>query len=839
MSISRLFRIGLLPAIVLLLFPLCAKAADGVGEGEKRTPVTKANYELAERFSAKKIGKLLFSTEVKPYWFKNSDKFWYSFKTTKGIEYYIVDPQLGTKRKIWDMAKLAAQITEIVKDPFDAQHLPIQRLELKDDSYFTFEIKSTLPEEDKNKGKEAGKEKGKEKVKEKKKGGKKVFRFRYDIDSGKLTDITDQKEEKITKFWAAVSPDGKYAVYTKNYNLFIMDSTNLRKAVEDEKDSTIVERRLTSDGTADFAYGRGFWDRSEQTDSTERVAAYDVAWSPDSKHFAVTRIDKREVKELWVINSTSQPRPKLETYKYLMPGEPGAETHLYIFDVESGKGKTVEVSAFKNQSLSIETEPRTNKSRYIKDKNKPLWVGDENSFIVIRQSRDLKRVDVCKVNLNEDTCRVLFEERLNTYVETRDLRRLNGGKEYIWWSERDGWAHLYLYGPDGKLKNRITSGDYHVESVVQIDETKRVIYFTANGKEKEENPYYSHLYSVNFDGTGLKLLNKGNYDTKVAMPDDGRYFVSTYSRADAAPKSALYDNTGRKIMELEEVDLSALLAHGYKFPELFTVKAADGITDLYGVLYKPFDFDSTKLYPVIEYVYPGPQTEAVNSSWSSSMTRVDRLAQLGFIVVTVGNRGGHPNRSKWYHNFGYGNLRDYGLEDKKFVVQQLAARRPYMDISKVGIHGHSGGGFMSTAALLYYPHFFKAAVSCSGNHDNNIYNNWWSEQHHGLLESVSEKGDTTFKISIPTNQSLAKQLQGHLLLVTGDMDNNVHPANTIRVVDALIKANKRFDMLIIPGERHGYTNTNEYFFWKMADHFCHYLIGDWESSADIPQMFND
>lgn len=269
------------------------------------------------------------------------------------------------------------------------------------------------------------------------------------------------------------------------------------------------------------------------------------------------------------------------------------------------------------------------------------------------------------------------------------------------------------------------------------------------------------------------------------------------------------------------------------------MKAADGVTDLYGVMYKPFDFDSTKTYPIIEYVYPGPQVEATNYFWSKGMNRVDRLAQLGFVVVTVGNRGGHPNRSKWYHNFGYGNLRDYGLEDQKYAVQQLAARHSFIDISKVGIHGHSGGGFMSTAAILQYPDFYTAAVSCAGNHDNSIYNRWWSEQHHGILEEITAEGDTTFTYSIDKNQDIVKNLKGHLLLVTGDMDNNVHPGNTIRVVNALIRANKRFDLLVLPGQRHGFSDMDEYFFWRMADHFCRYLIGDYQNSTDIRQMNND
>ena len=309
---------------------------------------------------------------------------------------------------------------------------------------------------------------------------------------------------------------------------------------------------------------------------------------------------------------------------------------------------------------------------------------------------------------------------------------------------------------------------------------------------------------------------------------------------DAVPASALYGSSGKKIADLETADLSRLFEAGYKMPERFTVKAADGITDLYGVIYKPFDFDSTKVYPIIEYVYPGPQVEANNISWSSNMTRTDRLAQMGFIVVTVGNRGGHPNRSKWYHNYGYGNLRDYGLEDQKTAVQRLAARYPWIDGTKVGIHGHSGGGFMSTAAILKYPDFYTAAVSCAGNHDNSIYNRWWSEQHHGILEKITEKGDTTFVYKIDTNPEIASNLKGHLLLVHGDIDNNVHPANTIRVVNALIRANKRFDMLILPGQRHGFGDMNEYFFWRLADWFSEYLLGESRSDeVDIIQLNND
>jgi dipeptidyl aminopeptidase/acylaminoacyl peptidase len=520
-----------------------------------------------------------------------------------------------------------------------------------------------------------------------------------------------------------------------------------------------------------------------------------------------------------------------------MPGEKEAPSrHIYVFDMESKEAKEIKADAFKDQELSIEMKPFKKKDMS-DDIRHLVWEGDNNSFYVTRTSRDLKKIDFCVAQLGTDSLQALVQERLNTYVETRTVHF--AGDNFIWWSERSGWAHLYLYDKSGKLLNPVTSGEYHVEEVTAVDPVQKVIYFTANAKESGENPYYTHQYRVNFDGSNLRLLNPGNYNHAAATSDNGKYFVNNYSRVDTAPKASLVDNNGKKILDLEETDLSQLFSIGYKFPETFTVKAGDGVTDLYGVMYKPFDFDSTKLYPIIEYVYPGPQTEAVNASWTKSMDRVDRLAQLGFIVVTVGNRGGHPSRSKWYHNYGYGNLRDYGLEDKKVVVEKLAAKHKFIDIHKVGIHGHSGGGFMSTAAMLVYPDFFKVAVSSAGNHENNIYNRWWSEKHHGVLEQISEKGDTTFKYSIDRNSQLAKNLKGRLMLVTGDIDNNVHPGNTLRMANALIKANKRFDMLMLPGQRHSFGNMTEYFFWRMADYFSEHLIGDYQNHVEIPQMNNN
>ena len=521
-----------------------------------------------------------------------------------------------------------------------------------------------------------------------------------------------------------------------------------------------------------------------------------------------------------------------------MPGEKESPTdHLYLFDVANKTSKELNVSQFKDQAVAVWSDPGKVNTRD-DDWRPSVWLGTKDKFYFTRTSRDLKRIDVCMADVATGAVKPVLEERFNTYIEINRIGLINGGKEFIHWSERDGWAHFYLYDENGKLKNQITSGAFHCEEILGIDETKRVLYFSANGKEAGEDPYYLHAYRVNFDGTGLKLLNPGDYDHAMRMNDGNSFFIDNYSRVNTVPKSVLYNGDGKKIMDLETADFSSLVASGYKFPEIFKAKADDGITDIYGVMYKPFDFDSTKKYPLIEYVYPGPQTEAVNKAFGRGFDRTDRLAQMGFVVITLGNRGGHPARSKWYHNYGYGNLRDYGLADKKAVAEQLADRYKYIDIDRVGIHGHSGGGFMSTAAMLVYPDFFKVAVSSAGNHDNAVYNRWWSEQHHGVKEVISDKGDTSFLYSIEKNPDLAKNLKGKLMLSHGDIDNNVHPANTIRMANALIRANKRFDLVILPGQRHGYGDMTEYFFWRQADYFAEHLLGDktGRSETDIEEM---
>ena len=807
----------------------------------------KANYTLAARFSPKKLEKMIFSLAVDPHWLKQSNKFWYTYETSEGKQWTIVDPVKNEKKAMFNRDKLAAELTRIIKDPFDGQHLPVDSIKfIKDENWIRFEVKSSMEinkeeEVKKNKEEDLKKDTKPEKV-------KKVFYFEYNLVTEQLNELVGFKKPKRKPNWANISPDEKTIVFGRNYNLFYMDRANYDKALKNEDDSTIVEHAITKDGEQNFSWhsesaygGGGETNVDVEKNKNKRKAVY-AMWSEDSKHIAITKVDNRKVKELWVINSIADPRPTLETYKYWMPGEKEAPIdHLMIVDMAAYTYKEINVSLFKDQDIAVWN--KTNNVNTRDDEHKPsIWLGTNDKLYLSRTSRDLKKIDQCVVDINTGTVKTLLEESLNTYVEIQKPGILKNSEEFIEWSERDGWAHLYLYDKEGKLKNQITQGPWHIEDIVSIDEEKRIVYFSANGKENvngslKEDPYYLHLYKVNLDGTGLQLLNPGNFDHSFSMNDKKNYFVNTSSRINSTPTSALYSTDGKKLMDLETADLGSLFAAGYKYPETFKVKADDGITDIFGVMYKPYDFDSTKRYPIIEYVYPGPQTESVNKSFSKGMDRIDRLAQLGFVVVTIGNRGGHPARSKWYHNYGYGNLRDYGLADKKATIEQLADKYSFIDRDKVGIHGHSGGGFMSTAAMFVYPDIFKVAVSNAGNHDNSVYNRWWSEKHNGVKENISDKGDTTFSYMIDKNPDIAKNLKGKLLLIHGEIDNNVHPSNTIRVANALIKANKRFDMLILPTQRHGFGDMSEYWFWKTADYFSRNLLGDMtERSVDIEEL---
>ena len=611
----------------LLLVMLCAGMFCGTkAKGQEAERLS--GYVQAERFTKEKLNTMLFSTSVDPHWFRKGSSFWYEYKTGNGKVWYVVDPVAKTKRPLFDLDDIAAQITEIVKDPFTAQQLPIQKLEAGEDGRtFTFQITSS--------------QEAKKDSTDKDKGPKKeIFFFSYDYPTRKLTWLKEKKKETEYPDWASFSPDGKTVVYAKDLNLYRMSREDYEKLKKDDKDSTVTDIQLTTFGVKDFGFGQPYSLLNTDTlCNGKRKGVWGIVWSPDSRYFAVTVEDERAVKDLWVINSMASPRPTLETYKYQMPGEKEAPVqHLFLFDMNDNSYKEIRTSAFKDQTLRLARKPWRQKDRDRKEVAS-VWLGDNNRFFVTRSSRDLHRIDICSYTVGQDSICPIIEERMNTYQEVRPLAAVGDGKELIQWSERDGWAHLYLYDGEGNLKNRITRGPWHVDQIVKVDEAKRVVYFLANGKEKDENPYYEHLYRVGLDGSGLQQVTPGDYFHTVSMDDNAAFVVNNYSRVNTIPRTDLMDSNGRKLMTLEESDFSGLLAAGYQFPEPFKVKAADGVTDLYGVMYKPFNFDSTALYPIIDYVYPGPQVEATVYPFSRMSVRTDRLAQAGFIVITVGNRG--------------------------------------------------------------------------------------------------------------------------------------------------------------------------------------------------------
>ena len=854
--------------------------------------VVRANYTLAAQWTSQKVGKLVFSTAVTPNWLETGDRFWYSYQTPQGRNFYLVDPAKKSRTLLFDNAKMAAMLTAITRIPYDAQHLPFSNITrfVKKDTAFQFQftvpadadiVTTKKPEQAAAKKEEVtqttqtgetgqrggrGQQQGRGAAAQPAAPRTKTLHFEYDLATGKVQLLEDWKDPERRLEWASLSPDGKTVIFARNHNLYMMDEANWEKAKKDvdNKDKSIVEVQVTTDGVEHYSFGgrggRGGGDQQQQQQQEEvtttegqgrdpnvRTPPIAITWSKDSKRFAAIRTDQRKVADLWVVNPLGNPRPTINTYRYAMPGEANYDQReLLVFDRDTKERVKIKADAFKDQNLNLSNWNARRPPQFGEPPVYPpaqTWFTDAADKVYFsRLSRDQQRLDICVADPATGEVKILVEERLNTYIEYRQPRLINNGLEFLWWSERDGWGHYYLYDINGTLKNQVDSGEFVADSILGIDEKTRTMYFTARGREAGEDPYYAHAYRINLDGTGMKLLDPGDANHAANMCESARYFVDNSSRINAAPRSALYDAAGNLLIDLETTDIKPLLEHGFKFPEPFKVKADDGITDLYGVMYKPFDFDPNKKYPVVLYVYPGPQTESVTKTFSPG-SYSSFLAQFGFIVIEVGNRGGSPQRSKWYHNYSYGltspdnvSFRDYGLADKKTAVEQLAHRFSFIDIDKVGIWGHSGGGFMSAAAMLVYPDFFKVAWSESGNHENNIYNAPWSEKNYGIKEVKDAKGNITFEYTMDKNSDLAKNLKGRLMLTTGDFDGNVHPANTMRLADALIRANKRFDMMIFPGMEHGYGRDQQYCNWIRADYFCKWLLGDFASSVDLVEL---
>jgi dipeptidyl-peptidase 4 len=853
-------------------------------------PVTTPNYALEARFLPDSINKLVFDLSITPHWFTQSDKFWYSYRATDGTGYYIADPVKKTKVPLWDNVKIAASLSLLTNFPYDAQHLPVKRLKLADnDTHMRFEIeirKNAVVPNEPEKKQEGGAQQGNEsEITQNDQQTQRTDRnvatetsgqpaepkeetrtlvFDYEIATSKLTRLDNTEPMRKKPMWASVSPDEKTIVFARGHNLFMMDAENYAKALKSAGDSSVVETQLTTDGVDRFSYARRILPEQQDDLKKEekgdlnkagiRWPAITVHWSKDSKKFAVVRDDDRKIPDFWVIHSLANPRPILEAYPYQLPGEDLMPVQqLEILDVASKQLVVVQAKNFPEQELRIADAPLLERDREEQREEQeglqegaqmpvtrvsPRWLSDTSDKLYFTSTdRDFRKIDVCVADTSSGAPKTLIEERSNVWLSMKPLRLVNNGQELIWWSERDGWGHYYLFDSAGKLKKQITSGEFVTDQVVYLDEKSRVLYFTANGREHNVDPYYTFLYRESLDGTSIQLLSPGNFSHAFSAPDDGKYFEDTFSRVDTAPKSVLFDTQGTHLLDLETTDISALLGAGFKFPEVFKVKADDGVTDLYGVMYKPFDFDPSRKYPLIEFVYPGPQTEEVNKTFSPKSPNVP-LSQLGFIVIEVGARGGSPQRDKWYDSYGYGNLRDYGLADKKVAAERLSAIYPYIDLSRVGMWGHSGGGFMTAAALMQYPDFYKAGWSESGNHDNNVYNRDWSEKYHGVREEKQKDGTEKYVYEIDKNSELAKNLKGHLMLTTGDMDNNVSMVNTMRVANALIRANKRFEIQVYPGMRHSYMPINSYVIMARGDFFARWLLGSSDSGADIIELQN-
>ena len=809
-----------------------------------------ANFDLAARFAPYKIQEMVHSTTVSPSWIEGSERFWYEWEDSDGTSYNIVDPVRGTKSQLFDNDRIAAELTRITLDPWDGQHLPIRNIRFIDANTLQFDVESSQDEDIDEEEEVDTEEEEEEDTGQQERSEKKMYHFEYDVGTQTLRELEDYESPNNHPGWANVSPDGETVVFARNYNLWMISGSDYElildarrgesgdEADEAEEDVEVEEIQLTTDGEEFYAYGgsggRGETNVTYEENMDDRKRA-GVVWSKDSQKFALVRRDQREVGDLWVVHAVGNKRPELETYKYDMPGEENVtQSELLIYDLAARNMVQVEDDPWQDQMMSVTTD----RQFVYPDSDEPrqqVWLSDNSDELwFTRTSRDRKRTDVMIANAATGEVQTIIEDRLNTYMETRNVEKLDNG-DLLWWSERDGWAHIYRYGSDGTLKNRVTEGPWHVDGIAGVDNERGYVFLLGQGRESGEDPYYQHLYRVNLDGSGLTLLNPGDFDHRVTMGESSRFFVESYSRVNTTPASGLFSASGEKILDLETADFSALTEAGYQFPELFKAEADDGVTDMYGVMYKPYDFDPSKKYPIVAYVYPGPQTESVSKFFSTNASE-QALAQFGFIVVTLGNRGGNPDRSKWYHNYGYGDLRDYGLADKKAVLEQLGDRHDFIDLDRVGIYGHSGGGFMSTAAMLVYPDFFKAAVSSSGNHNNDVYNRNWSETHHGVQEVVDDEGNVSFEFDIEKNSDLAANLKGHLLLTTGDVDNNVHHAGTFRMAEALIRANKRFDFFMFPGQRHGYGDMGDYWFWLRAEYFVKHLLGDDEWNANLLQL---
>lgn len=714
---------------------------------------TLEDYNRAYSLRQKFSGYQVYHSDVNPHWVTGTSSFWYLQRTPQGNEYLLVDADRQTRRPLFVCDSLAVQLQQSLGRRVDARNLPLDKGNLE----------ASLD----------------------------VFRFvcdgynwRYEIAANRLT-----REGKVPprgkgrhwmetddeKGWGPVtSPDGKYEAYIKNDNIFVRDKASGR------------ERQLSQDGTLSNYY-----------------SSY-IQWSPDSRKVLSCRI--RPVQKRYVYYVESSPRdqlqPKLHQQEYAKPGDELPFKVPCIFHVESGQRCIPETSLFTHQySLS-----------YLR------WDADSKSVTFEYNERGHKTYRVLELSAEDGKVRTLIEEKEEKYVNYPLIYRnyLQDGKHILWTSERDNYNHLYLYDrTTGRPVRQITKGHWYVRGVQHVDEQNQWIYFSANGMNPKEDPYLIHYYRIGFDGKGLVELTPDEGMHQAWFSSDYRYLVDVYSKVDTPPVAVLRDaRTGRQVMPLEQADISRLEANGWRAPEVFSAKGRDGKTDIWGVIYRPTNFDPSRKYPVVEYIYSGPGGQHVPKSFSSYNWWMTSLAELGFIVVQVDGMS-TSFRSKDFEEVCYKNLKDAGLPDHMAWLQEAARRYPYMDLDRVGIFGSSAGGQEAMSAVLFHPEFYKAAYSACGCHDNRMDKIWWNELWMGYPV------DSSYIES--SNVEQAHRLERPLMLVVGEMDDNVDPASTMQVVNALIKANKDFELVVVPGA--GHTMGDNFGEHKRYDFFVRHLMG--------------
>ena len=638
----------------------------------------------------------------------------------------------------------------------------------------------------------------------------------YKIDAENLEIIEEELPDETrpnVNYLEIVSPNKKKSIYIKNYNLWIRDL------------KTKKTKQLTFNGYEDYGYAtnNAGWIKNDRPV---------LKWSNDSKTITTFRQDSRKVGEMY-LTTTNVGHPNLQKWKYALPGDENIfEIERIFINVESGK-----ISKFKmgrDFQRSTTTDHIAGWDGTLLDAN---FSNDGKKLAFISSSRDHKEAHLQIADVKTGNIESVYKEVSKTYFESgvsgENWRVFFNSNEFLWYSEKDNWGHLYLYDlSNGNLKNRITSGEWLVRDVLHVDESTREIFFTGGGKEKG-NPYHVYLYKVNFDGSGLVCLTPEKGTHRINASDDWKYFTTTFSTTENSPVTLLKNRNGETLKEINRVDISELLENNWQQPIEFSVKARDNETDVYGLLYLPSFYNENHNYPVLNYIYPGPQSGSIgNYGFSVARRDFQALAELGFIVIGV-DAMGTPGRSKSFHDAYYGNMGDNGLPDNIKAIKDLSKIYKGMDTERVGIWGHSGGGFASTRAILEYPEFYDVAVSSSGNHDNRNYEADWGEKWQGLLEYTDEDiddGDTNYDFKQTNydnqaNQLLAKNLKGKLMLAHGNLDDNVPPYSTLLVVDALIKENKDFDLIIFPNKRHGYGDMNNYFTRKKWDYFVKHLKG--------------